>query len=286
MSRLPTPFATLRPGPRALRFYLGDALDHLARFDPGSIAVVVTSPPYNLGIRYRSFADDQPRAEYLEWTGAWIAAVARALAADGSLFLNVGSKPTDPWTAIDVAQAARPHLALQNTIHWVKSIAIDHDLAGAGSGLSSDVAVGHYKPINSPRFLNDCHEFIFHFTPAGTTPLERLAIGVKYQDPSNVTRWSAASGGRRCRGNTWFMPYDTIQSRHRERPHPATFPVRLPDHCLRLHGVERLGLVVDPFLGLGSTAVAAARLGAPFAGVEMDEEYLKEAVERVRATLA
>jgi site-specific DNA-methyltransferase (adenine-specific) len=286
MSRLPTPFATLRPGPRALRFYLGDALEHLAHLEPGSVAAVVTSPPYNLGIRYRTFADDQPRADYLEWTGAWLAAVAAALAADGSLFLNVGSKPTDPWTAFDVAQAARAHLALQNTIHWVKSIAIDQELAGAGSGLSADVAVGHYKPINSPRFLNDCHEFIFHFTPAGTTPLDRLAIGVKYQDPSNVTRWSAASGGRRCRGNTWFIPYDTIQSRHRERPHPATFPVRLPDQCLRLHGVERLGLVVDPFLGLGSTAVAAARLGVPFAGIEMDEEYLKEAVERVRATLA
>lgn len=285
MSRPPTPFATLRPGPRSLRFYLGDALAHLDHLPPASVAVVVTSPPYNLGIRYRSFADDQPRADYLAWTGAWVGAAARALAPDGSLFLNVGSKPKDPWTALDVAQAARAHLTLQNTIHWIKSIAIDHELAGAGSGLTDDVAVGHYKPINSGRFVNDCHEFIFHFTPAGTTPLDRLAIGVKYQDTSNIHRWSQAAGGRRCRGNTWFMPYDTIQSRHRERPHPATFPVRLPDQCLRLHGIERLGLVVDPFLGLGSSAVAAARLGAPFVGIEMDEEYLREAVERVRSTL-
>ncbi len=56
------------------------------------------------------------------------------MAPDGSLFLNVGAKPTDPWTAIDVAQAARPHLHLQNTIHWIKSIAIEKALAGATPG--------------------------------------------------------------------------------------------------------------------------------------------------------
>jgi site-specific DNA-methyltransferase (adenine-specific) len=286
MPRRPTPFATVRPGPHELRFYLGDALEHLIGLEAASVGVIVTSPPYNLGIRYRTFDDGQPRSEYLQWTDAWIGAAARALAPEGSLFLNVGSKPTDPWTALDVAQQARAHLRLQNIIHWVKSIAIDRDLAGAGAGLERDLAVGHYKPINSPRFLNDCHEFVFHFTPSGTTPLDRRAVGVPYQDPSNIARWSAAAGGKRCRGNTWFIPYDTIQSRDRERPHPATFPPRLPEQCLRLHGVERLGLVVDPFLGLGSSAVAAARVGARFAGIEMDEAYLREAVARARAACA
>ncbi len=91
----------------------------------------------------------------------------RALAPEGSLFLNVGAKPKDPWTALDVAQAVRPHLELQNIIHWVKSIAIEKALAGTRSGLADDLAVGHYKPINSRRFLNDCHEFVFHFSPQG-----------------------------------------------------------------------------------------------------------------------
>ncbi|MCC7034270.1 MAG: site-specific DNA-methyltransferase [Acidobacteria bacterium] len=285
MSGSPTPFATLRPGPHELRFYLDDALDYLRHAADGSVSAVVTSPPYNLGIRYRSFDDGGPRDEYLRWTSAWVAEVARVLARDGSLFLNVGGKPTDPWTALDVAQAARPHLHLQNIIHWIKSIAIARDLAGARSGLADDLAVGHYKPINSNRFLNDCHEFVFHFTPDGRTALERRAIGVKYQDQSNVGRWAGASEGLRCRGNTWFIPYDTIQSRDRERPHPATFPVRLPEQCLKLHGLARLGLVVDPFLGLGSTAVACARLGLAFAGVEMDEHYLREAVARTRQAL-
>lgn len=251
-----------------------------------SLDVVITSPPYNLGIRYRSYADRLPRQQYLDWTGAWVAAVARCLRPDGSLFLNVGAKPTDPWTAIDIAQAARPHLHLQNTLHWIKSIAIDRNSVGAGAGLDRDLALGHYKPINSKRFVNDCHEFIFQFTPSGRVELDRLALGVPYQDPSNVARWQAAGGGLRCRGNTWFMPYDTIQNRDKDRPHPATFPPRLPEYCLRLHGLDRVKTVADPFLGLGSTAVACATLGVDFVGMEIDEGYLNEAIERTRAALS
>lgn len=284
-SRLPKPFADLRRGKQRLRFFHGDALDILGRLSPASVDAVVTSPPYNLGIRYRSFDDTQPRSEYLLWTGKWIQAAKRVLAEDGSLFLNVGAKPKDPWTALDVAQAVRPHLELQNILHWVKSIAIEKSLAGTRSGLADDLAVGHYKPINSDRFVNDCHEFVFHFSPTGRTPLDRRAVGVKYQDKSNVGRWQGAGSDLRCRGNTWFLPYETIQSRDKERPHPATFPWRLPAYCLKLHGLPRVGLAVDPFLGLGSSAVACAELGVNFVGIELDEHYLAEAVARTKTVL-
>jgi site-specific DNA-methyltransferase (adenine-specific) len=274
------PHTTIRNGRSTLRFYLGDCVETLAMLKPGSVSAIVTSPPYNLGIRYRTYADTLPRARYLEWSGAWIAAARRVLNEEGSLFLNVGAKPTDPWTAIDIVQTARPHLELQNTIHWVKSIALDKD-----AGSDRAFAAGHYKPINSRRFLNDCHEFIFHLTPRGQTPLERTAIGVPYQDQSNVTRWRAAAGNLRCRGNTWFIPYETIQNRDKDRPHPATFPPRVPEYCFKLHGVKRITLALDPFLGLGSSAIAAARLGLDFIGIEVDAHYLREAAARVRSAI-
>jgi site-specific DNA-methyltransferase (adenine-specific) len=283
--RLPKPHTILN-GPRGtLRFYLGDCLDVLAQIPEGAVSAVVTSPPYNLGVQYRSYDDSLPRAHYLDWTGQWIRAVRRTLAAEGSLFLNVGGKPTDPWTAMEVAQAARDHLQLQNTIHWIKSIAIDREAAGASVDLDRDLAVGHYKPINSERFVNDCHEFIFHFTPEGRTPLDRRAIGVPYQDASNIARWQTGGGNRRCRGNAWFIPYDTIQNRDKDRPHPATFPPRVPEFCFKLHGLRRIKLAMDPFLGLGSTAVAAATIGFDFVGIEMDEHYLAEAIERTRRAI-
>jgi site-specific DNA-methyltransferase (adenine-specific) len=279
------PHTTLTSGTKTFRFYLGDCTELLPALEAGSVDAIVTSPPYNLGIRYRTYDDTIPRSEYLQWTDRWLHAAVGALSPAGSLFLNVGAKPKDPWTALDVAQAARSRFQLQNTIHWIKSIAIEKRLAGTRAGLAGDLAVGHYKPINSQRFLHDCHEFIFHFTPGGNTPLDRQAVGVRYQDPSNVTRWQGAGGGVRCRGNTWFIPYDTIQSRDKERPHPATFPPKLPEMCVRLHGLGRARLVADPFMGLGSTAIACASLGEDFVGIELDEHYLGVAVARVRAYL-
>jgi site-specific DNA-methyltransferase (adenine-specific) len=282
VSVLLKPYASVSTGRAASRFYLADCLDVFRQLPSASVDVIITSPPYNLGIQYNQYQDTLSRPDYLAWTDAWVAAAARVLRPDGSLFLNVGAKPTDPWTALDVAQAVRPHLRLQNIIHWVKSIAIDQASAGAAAGLTRDLAVGHYKPINSDRFLNDCQEFIFHFSLQGSTSLDRLALGVPYQDPSNIARWNSSSGGMRCRGNTWFIPYETIQRRDRDRPHPATFPSKLPEQCLRLHGLSRIELAMDPFTGLGSTAAACARLGVNFVGAEIDETYLQEAVVRVR----
>jgi len=286
MPVLMKPFAKV-PGRSGstLRFYQTDCLEVFRQLPARSIDVIVTSPPYNLGIEYGRYQDSLSRSEYLEWTNAWIAAATRVLSPEGSLFLNVGAKPSDPWTALDVAQTVRPHLRLQNIIHWVKSIAIDQKSAGAATGLTRDLAVGHYKPINSDRFLNDCHEFVFHFTPQGSTALDRLALGVAYQDQSNVGRWRAAADGVRCRGNTWFIPYETIQRRDRDRPHPATFPPKLPEQCLRLHGRSRIHTAMDPFNGLGSTAIACARLGLDFIGADIDETYLAEAVARTRAAV-
>jgi site-specific DNA-methyltransferase (adenine-specific) len=285
LETLPTPFATVPGGTTTRAFFHGDCLALLARLAPESVDVVVTSPPYNLGIRYRSYDDTQPRRAYLRWTRQWLTAVARVLAPDGSLFLNVGAKPTDPWAGLDVARVARRVLTLQNTIHWIKSIAIDREAAG-GAALARDLAVGHYQPINSARFVNDCHEYLFHFTPRGRTALDRTAVGVPYQDKSNVTRWAGAAADRRCRGNTWFLPYDTIKSRDKDRPHPATFPPRLPEQCIRLHGRDRVRLAMDPFVGLGSTALACARLDVDCIGIDVDEVYLGEAVKRTAAESA
>src|SRR5258707_495095 len=286
MSILLKPYANVATGRNVARFYLADCVEVLRQLPAESVDVIVTSPPYNLGIQYSRYKDTLPQADYLAWTDAWIGAAARVLRRDGSMFLNVGAKPSDPWTALDVAQAARSHLRLQNIIHWIKSIAIERSSAGAAAGLTRDLAIGHYKPINSDRFLNDCHEFPFHFTPLGSTGLDRLALGVPYQDQSNIARWRAAADGVRCRGNTWFIPYETIQRRDRDRPHPATFPSRLPEQCLRLHGVSRIRTVMDPFNGLGSTALASARLGIDFVGSDIDETYLREAVARMKAAIA
>lgn len=246
----------------------------------GSVDVVVTSPPYNIGVGYNSYRDTLPREEYLAWMEDVGVAVKRALDDDGSFFLNIGNRPKDQWIAWDVASVMRRHFALQNVITWVKSIAIAKADAGDYPGIAGDIAVGHFKPVASERFLNDCYEYIFHFTKSGETKLDKLAVGIPYQDKSNIGRWKKARQDRRDRGNTWFIPYETIQSR-KDRPHPATFPVRLPEMCIMLHGRRHARLVADPFTGIGSTALAAKKLGISFVGFEIDRSYLDEAIARL-----
>ena len=248
--------------------------------EPGSIDVIVTSPPYNIGIEYGVHDDAAPRRDYLAWTRRWTAAAEKVLSRRGSFFLNLAGKPSDPWGPFEVLMELRGTFVLQNTIHWIKSIAINPRPGGprgAGAG-----TVGHYKPINSPRYVNDCHEYIFHLTKHGDVPLDRLAVGVPYADESNARRWTAGSGGARCRGNTWLVPYETIQRRTRDRPHPASFPPAVPRMCMLLHGVDRIRRVLDPFLGIGSSALAAHGLELPFTGFETDPGYLETARRRLR----
>lgn len=274
-------------GTRRCEIHCMDCLQGMQdRVQPESVDVVVTSPPYNLGTQYSRYDDTIARAEYVSWLGQWGEIVAQVLSPDGSLFLNIGGKPSDPWGPLEVVSELRRHFVLQNVIHWIKSIAIEEEDAGNYPQITGNVSVGHYKPINSPRYLNDCHEYIFHLTLNGDVKLDRLATGVEYQDKSNVARWNTAGRDRRCRGNTWFVPYRTIRSRARQRPHPATFPVKIPQMCIQLHGVERTRLVLDPFLGLGNSAVASVQLDVDFLGFDVDPEYCAVARDQVAAAIA
>lgn len=245
-----------------------------------SVDVVVTSPPYNIGVRYSKHKDSLPREEYLRWMEEVGKEVKRVLKDDGSFFLNVGNTPKDQWIAWDVAHVLRNHFVLQNVIHWVKSIAIEKKDVGKYPNILGDIAVGHFKPIVSERFLNDCHEYVFHFTKSGNVQLDKLAVGVPYQDKTNIGRWKSARSDKRDRGNTWFIPYETIQSRS-DRKHPATFPTMLPEMCIKLHGLKNKMLVLDPFLGIGSSALAAMRLDVSFVGFEIDRSYMGETVSRI-----
>ncbi|MFQ6060548.1 MAG: DNA-methyltransferase [Thermoplasmata archaeon] len=249
--------------------------------DDKTVDVIVTSPPYNLSKPYNHYRDNKPRDKYLDWMADVGRECKRVLKDDGSFFLNVGGKPSDQWIPLDLAQRMREMFALQNTFHWVKSIAIKKEDMGNYSHIKGDLAVGHYKPLRSERFVNDCHEYIFHLTKTGDVKLDKLAIGVPYQDKSNIRRWKSANSDLRDRGNLWFIPYETIW---RSRPHPTVFPVKLPEMCIKLHGIRNDLLVLDPFMGIGTTGVACARLGVNYIGFEIDPTYIEIAEERLSQT--
>ena len=245
-----------------------DCFEVMKETERNSIDVVMTSPPYNIGIKYNSYKDNLPYEDYLDWIEEWSSLVKDVITISGSVFVVVGNRPSTPWISYSVAERISKHLILQNHIIWVKSIA-----------LSDSESMGHIKPINSPRFISDCWESIFHFTVRGETHIDRLAVGVDYKYESNKTRWKATQN-KRCRGNVWFIPYKTIQSKS-ERNHPATFPQQLVEMCLKLHGLNKIVTVFDPFMGTGTTGIVAKKFGLGFIGCEIDPAYFKLALKNL-----
>ena len=262
------PLEPIEVGPH--RLILGDCLHALAQLPAESVDVVVTSPPYNLGIAYSRHDDRMAEAEYLAWMTQVAAAVRRVMRPDGSFFLNIAGSSSRPWLPMELIVRLRPLFELQNNIVWVKSISIGAD------------STGHYKPVAGKRFLHHNHESVFHLTLRGDVALNRLAIGVPFKDKSNIARRGHAQD-LRCRGNTWFIPYRTVKSKAQKFHHPSTFPEELPRWCIRLHG-RPAPVVLDPFMGTGTTLVAAAREGGQGIGIELDPNYLDTARARLEET--
>jgi site-specific DNA-methyltransferase (adenine-specific) len=260
---------------------VSDCVEAMKKLPPESVNIVVTSPPYNLGIKYRNYSDKKTRSEYLQWSCEWAREVSRVLKDTGSFFLNLGACPSDPLLPHELLVALKEGgvgFTLQNTFHWIKSITVQ-------TKLGEQVSAGHFKPIQSRRYVNDCHEYIFHLTKHGDSVIDRLGLGVPYSDKSNIKRWAHTKGRDvRCRGNNWFIPYKTIVSRSKERPHPATFPVELAVNCIKIHGRKPDLVMLDPFLGIGHSALAAKQCGiGHFIGFDIDSEYVEVARRAVES---
>ena len=256
-----------------------DCVEGMVKMPEASVDLVVTSPPYNLGINYRKYEDSRSRDDYLTWCCQWARGIKRVLKDNGSFFLNIGAAPSNPLLPHQLVLALTKEqvgFVLQNTFHWIKSITIE-TIDG------EQVSAGHFKPLNSPRYVTDCHEYVFHLTKTGDTAVHRLGLGVPYVHKSNIARWGHTNGkDLRCRGNNWFIAYKTIMSRSKERPHPATFPVELAANCIKLHGCRPDLVMLDPFVGIGHSALAAKECGiGHFIGFDIDAEYLSVARQAV-----
>jgi len=253
---------------------LGDVIEQLKTLPDKTFHCIVTSPPYNIGKNYGSAVNDKkPANEYLKWMEEVFRECSRVLADDGSLFINVGYTSAMPWIAMDVANVVRPFMVLQNQMTWVKNISI------------GDVSHGQFKPINSERYVSVTNEMLFHFTKKGNVPVHRLDIGVPFMHKSNLKSRGVEKKDKpdkRCRGNTWFVPYETIQNNQTERGgHPASYPTELAEMCIKLAMGEQKGLVLDPFLGTGTTLVAAQKLGLSGTGIDINESFLNYARTRL-----
>jgi site-specific DNA-methyltransferase (adenine-specific) len=270
-----------------------DCLDYLRRFPTQSVHTVVTSPPYNLGVKYGVYNDRLPDAVYFTRQTAIAREIARVLKPLGHLFLVTGGDSKHPWRAIEIAQAYGRALRLQNPpITWVKSLAINVDTLPAANAEQRamreslrDRMVGHFNPGKSSLYLANCSESIWHFTPQGISPIDRAAAGVGYTYPDQPARFGHHRS-KHCRGNVWHVPRETVQSNSERFDHRASFPVALATLCLKLAAPRPHDVVLDPFNGIGSTLLAARAFGLRAIGIDVDPDYCRAACQRLAAAAA
>tara|TARA_R110000744_G_scaffold53266_1_gene113864 strand:- start:31 stop:561 length:531 start_codon:yes stop_codon:yes gene_type:complete len=84
----------------------------------------------------------------------------------------------------------------------------------------------------------------------------------------------------RDKGNCWYIPYETINSKELKGKHPAIFPVKLVEECIKVSGIKS-GIVLDPFMGTGTTAIAALNQGCEYLGFDVDNDYIAFANRRI-----
>jgi len=140
---------------------------------------------------------------------------------------------------------------------------------------------GHYQPITgTDKVLNYCWEPVFTLWKPPEPDFDRLAVGVPFTHKSNQTRGTRGQyGDLHCAGDVWFIPHKTT-GKEKKKKHKHEFPEALVERVLKVSGVPVGGTVFDPFLGSGTTAVVAKRLGLNVYGTDKDRRELRVARTR------
>lgn len=259
------------PTPVAHPFVHGDAR-HMDAIDDGSVALVVTSPPYFAGKTYEEELEREgvPASylEYLDLLRDVFEECVRKLEPGGRIAVNVANLGRKPYRSLsaDVIRILEHDLGLllRGELIWQK-----------GEGASGSCAWGSFRSASNP-VLRDITERVIvaskgRFDRARTVK-QRAAEGLPYESTLMTEDFMALTL------DIWSIPPESA----RRVGHPAPFPAELPEQLIRLYTFKD-DLVLDPFMGSGSALVAAARLGRRFAGYDLDRDYVEIARRRVEA---
>jgi site-specific DNA-methyltransferase (adenine-specific) len=230
---------------------------------PASVDLMVTSPPYNVTKQYDG---DLSLEEYLGLLGGVLAETWRVLRPSGYVAVNITNVGRRPYIPLEsyVIDLFRGKFEFVHQILWNK---------WASSGVSC--AWGSWRSPSNP-ILRDVHEFIVVGQKPPRTPVDSERMESPPAPPILDSRRPFALD----RGNLHESVWDMNAIRASAVGHPAPFPVELPYRVIQLFG-RRGGVVLDPFVGSGSTCIAALASGMRYVGVDVETKYLALAQHRI-----
>jgi site-specific DNA-methyltransferase (adenine-specific) len=225
-----------------------------------SVDLVITSPPYNLDVGYNGYHDDLPYERYLEWVETWAAALWRVAHHGGRACINIPLDSNKGGKRAIYADYVRAFLAAgwtyQTTIVWNEQ------------NISRRTAWGSWLSPSAP--------FV-------TAPVEM--VPVFYKDEWRRTREGRTTDIERDEFLAWTLGVWQFPGENPKKVgHPAPFPLELPRRLIKLYSFVE-DVILDPFVGSGTTALAAKLLGRQCVGVDLSPDYCDMAAGRCQTTL-
>jgi len=224
--------------------------------ESNSVDLIITSPPYNVDIQYNSHKDDLTYSEYLEFTRAWLTKCFDFLKEDGRFCLNIPldkNKGGQQSMGADITTLAK-QLGFQyhSTIVWNEG------------NISRRTAWGSWMSAAAPFVI---------------APVELIVI--LYKKHWRKTNGSKQSDITKTEFMNWTNGVWTFSGESKKKiGHPAPFPIELPYRCIKLFSFVG-DTVLDPFVGSGTTLIAAAMLNRIGIGIDIDRKYCELAKKRI-----
>src|SRR6056297_1014555 len=247
--------------------HVGDARD-MAAVPDASVALVVTSPPYFAGKEYETaLGEGHVPGDYLDYLAMLrdvLAECARALEPGGRIAVNVANLGRRPYRSLaaDVSTILQDdlRLLLRGEVIWQKQ-----------RGASGSCAWGSYRSPSNPVLRDTTERVII----ASKGRFDRIGRGSSRAGEPGV---ATIPGDEFMEAtlDVWEIPAESAT----RVGHPAPFPVALVERCIQLFTYDG-DVVLDPFMGSGTTGVAAVRTGRHYVGYDTDAAYVRAARERI-----
>jgi modification methylase len=257
------------------RLFTGHASKVLAEFPASSVDLVITSPPYWHAVEYDQGANPWPSYDdYLQDMQSVWSQCARVLRPNGKLCINSPIMPI-PKAMIEQHTRHLKNIAFDMEHKILAETDLERYSLFVWQKQTSKMMFGSY-PYPGNIIENNTIEFINVYVKPGKPP--KFSAEVKEANEMTRTEWLDLAQ------QVWFMYPEDVK---RDGDHPAPFPMKLPARLMRLYtygAVEQFAgeVVLDPFVGTGTTCAVAKTMGRRYIGIDINPSYVRLAQERIR----
>ena len=260
--------------PRLDRVYNQDCIAGMKKLDDGGVDLVFADPPFNIGYDYDVYRDKLESERYLAWSRDWTAQVVRVLKPDGTFWLAIG----DEYAAELKVMLQEEHgLVCRSWVVWYYTFGVN-----CTNKFNRSHAHLFYMVKDPERFTFNADD------PAVRVPSARqLVYGDKRANPRGrlpddtwILRPQDLPDGFRADGDTWYFSRVCGTFKERAGWHGCQMPEQLLGRIIRTSSNEG-DLVLDPFVGSGTTPAVAKKLNRRFLGFEISPEYTEQVRRRL-----